>query len=421
METEYIRQIGLVLSVGFFVIGIFKPMFMPLSYFTCLFLQLPYYFPVLIDLRYEVTVLVVGTARTLIGRGAMDRLFNRSNIYFLGILAAILLSYLNSWDKTRSWETTLYPFMGCLAIYLMVLCSIKDVKELKMFMWLFILIYTIMTWEPVGLFLSGKASVQDYGEIIDAKTGILETHRGMANSMNQIIPIALLMMITVKNKLFRIMAGIPLVIFISALLLNQARIGALGLIFIIILIIYYSENRAKYVMYGGAIILCLMMFSMAFASTIYRINMDAARDSPLIGFLHGVEMVRHGNIFGVGPGCYSIARGHYFSHTFAAHSLYGEIFGELGITGALAFALFALNIYKNLKKSANDFKINFGKNDFIGNLSLGILISFMLRLFVGIASHSFYIFYWYFIASLSIVVYDIASKQNSMSNKYGIN
>jgi hypothetical protein len=412
IEIDSIRLVSLVLSVVFFIIGFFKPVFMPLSYLTCIFLKLPNYYPVLVDYRYEAIIAVVGTIRTLVGKGVISRLKMQYNKHFLIFLFTVLISFLFAWDKKYSWEFTLYPFIGNILIYAMILCSIKNIKDLKLFIWLFLILYTFMSYEPVYYYITGREWVEYFGSRVKAEVGLLEGHRALANNLNQVIPIAFFMIFTVKINVLKIFSGIPVIIFITTLILGKARIGVVGLLFFIFLLIYYSEQRIKYSIIGGFAIILLMLFSVAFSSTTSRVDVATISDSQM-GLIHGIEMVRKGNILGVGPGCYPLARGFYFSHTKGAHNLYGEVIGDLGIPGTIAWVFFIIHIYKNLKNSVIIQKSKTTENNFLLYLSTGLLVSLMVRLFIGLASHSMYIFYWYFVAALSIVIYDISKKEKN--------
>ena len=149
--------------------------------------------------------------------------------------------------------------------------------------------------------------------------------------------------------------------------------------------------------------------------------MNAAADSPTYGFIHGVEMVRFGNIFGVGPGCYSLARGHYFNYTFQSHMLYGELIGDLGVLGTIAWFAFIRNIFRNangcLEKLKDKAFAGVEDNLFLTKVVTGLKISLIVRLFIGLASHSLYIFYWYFLAALFIVIRDIVETEMEESGK----
>ena len=421
LDFDTVHKVALGLSIALFIFGFIKPVLMPLSYLTCFFFKLPYYYPVLVDYRYELIIVVVGTLRTIVGKGVFQRLKMKYNKYFLVFLCTILISFLVAWDKKYSWDYTLYAFMGNILLYIMIICSIKNIQDLKLFIWLFLILYTFMAYEPVYYYITGREWVEYFGSRVKAEVGLLEGHRALANNMNQVIPIAFFLIFTVNNKVIKTLSGIPLFIFISTLILGKARIGVVGFIFFILLLIYYSEQRMKYSIYGGLVIISLLLFSVGFSSTVSRIGMADARDSPIIGLVHGIEMVRFGNILGVGPGCYQLARGFYFNYTWPAHSLYGELIGDLGILGTVAWFLFIKNIFYNLNNPVKILRQEIESDNFILKLSLGLQISMMVRLFIGLASHCMYIFYWYLVAALSIVIFDLMEKRNNNINEININ
>jgi len=364
----------------------------------------------LVDYQYEFIIIVVGTIRTLVGKGVFLRLKMHSNKYMFMFLLTVFISFLVAFDKKYSWENTLYDFGGNILLYIMILCSIDSVKDLKIFIWLFLIIYTLMSWEPVYYFLTGREWVEYYGTIVRAEIGLLQGHRGLANTMNQIIPIAFFLIFTIKNKLIKILSGIPLLIFITALVLGKARIGVLGFLFFIMLLTYYSKERLKYGLVGGLVVISFILLSEGFSSTFSRIDTSNLQESPFQGLFHGIEILLKGNILGVGPGCYPLARKYYFNWSLHSHSLYGELIGDLGIFGTIAWVYFIKNIFDNIKNSINNFKQKVEENDFMLKLLLGLQISLMVRLFIGLASHSLYIFYWYFVAALSIVIFDLSKK-----------
>jgi hypothetical protein len=412
VDIETIRLVGLILSMLLFIFGFFRSIFMPLAYLAFLLLKFPNYYPVLAEYRFESIVAVIGTLRTLLGSGSISRLKMHNNKYFYIFLLTIIISFLFAWDKKYSWEFTMYPFIGNILLYIMIICSIKNTKDLKLFIWLFLLLYTFMSWEPVYYYLTGRQEKEYFGSIVRAQTGLLEGHRALANNMNQIIPIAFFIILTVRSNINKIFSAIPLTIFVTTLILGKARIGVVVFLFFIFLLVYYSKQRIKHGIMAGLAIICLMLFSIGFSSTASRINTGEISDS-MLGLFHGFEMVRKGNILGVGPGCYPLARGYYFSHTMGAHNFFGEIIGDLGIPGAIASVYFLWNIFLNLKISVKNLKPEIENQNYLLNLLMGIKISFMVRLFIGLASHSIYIFYWYFVAALTVVIYDLTGNKDN--------
>ena len=125
-------------------------------------------------------------------------------------------------------------------------------------------------------------------------------------------------------------------------------------------------------------------------------------------------MVKRGNFLGVGPGCFLFARRKYFSYTMESHNIYGQVLGDLGIPGTIAWAFFIVGIFKNLIAARKKLKDMVMEKHFLYYLALGLQVSLIVRLFVSLASHGLYYFYWYVIAALSIVILKTAE---SMTNQ----
>jgi hypothetical protein len=90
--------------------------------------------------------------------------------------------------------------LGNILLYIMILCSIKP-KRIEIFIWLFMIIYTFMSWEPVYYFLQ-KGMERIW--FCESRSWILEG-TGFGNSMNQIIPIAFFNIFG-KNKVKKIIS-----------------------------------------------------------------------------------------------------------------------------------------------------------------------------------------------------------------------
>jgi hypothetical protein len=308
-----------------------------------------------------------------------------------------------------------YDYIGVLLLYMMILISVNDQKNMKILIWGYVIIFAFITYEPFYYYITGTqmdwSKIEEYGIVYKGRVGILSGHVAMANNMNQMIPIALFSMMSIRSKLLKIPAAIPLVIFFTGLLITKSRGGVAGFMFFIALLTYYSKNRFRNGILGGLLILLLLVTSESFVSTMERID-SGAIEGRFGGFFHGVEMLLKGRIFGVGPGCFALARGSYFHYTLQAHNLYGEIIGELGIPGAIAGFFLLWRVIKNNREILSKLKMADNGNQYLYYTMMGIHLSLIVRLFVSLASHGLYIFHWYFVAAMSIIISKLTISQN---------
>jgi hypothetical protein len=403
-DLELIRLISLILSVGFFFLGFFRPVFMPLAYITSLLCKLPHYFPVLIETRYELIIASVGMIRTLFTKNALGRLnFNENKLLML-FLFTVAISFAIAFDQKYSWDLTLYDFVKVLMIYVMVLSSVKSVSDLRIFVWSFIAIFSVISLEPIYQYVTGIGGWQeDYGVVYKTEVGVLSGHVALANNMNQMIPIAYFLLLSLKGRLSKATAFLPLLIFTTALIITKSRGGVIGFTAFIGLLVWYSNNRIQYGFIAAIILIFLFGFSYSFSGTASRISFDSIFGR-MGGLFHGVEMLLKGDVFGVGPGCFALARGYYFRYTFASHNLYGELIGDLGIPGTIAWFFLIRQTFLNLRIVRTASPLFNPDSVFLQHLAMGLHISLIVRLILGMGSHGLYYFYWYLVIALSVLL-----------------
>jgi O-antigen ligase len=414
---ETVQIISLVASVLLFVAGIFKPVFMPLSYMVCSYGNLPLHFNFLHEIRYEPIIAVTGFIRVLFVKNAFKKIslrYDKVNLYLLFFLVTIAISFIFAFNLKHSWDGTLYGFVGVLLVYMMILISVNDERSIKFFIWGYVIVFALITYEPIYYYLTNANyfdEIQGYGVLYIARKGILSGHVSLANNMNQMIPIAFFLMISVRSKFLKIFAAIPLIMFVTALVISKSRGGVLGFMCIIFLVTFYSKNRLRNGLLGGLLVLLLLIASGSFTSTLQRVDSGAV-EGRLMGLIHGIEMVRKGNILGVGPGCFPLARGYYFGYTMDAHNIYGEIIGDLGIPGAIAGFFLLWGVIKNNREILSKLKMANDENRYLYFTMMGIHISLLVRLFVSLGSHGLYILHWYFVAAMSIIISKLAINPN---------
>ena len=119
-------------------------------------------------------------------------------------------------------------------------------------------------------------------------------------------------------------------------------------------------------------------------------------DGRLEGFYGGLETWSNYPLSGAGPEQY----GRVMGHGMRAHNLYGEVAGELGTFGILAF-LFLLscfginhyNIWQNYKYLQEKKLEKEGR--YCWWVSIGIMYAILMALMQGLGLHNAYWFYWF--------------------------
>jgi len=291
---------------------------------------------------------------------------------------------------------------------------------LKIFVWGFVLMFAYLAYEPFYGFITGTGgSQQMYGTNYISETGILAGHVALANNMNQMIPIAFFLFISVREKRSKILAIIPLLIFIVVLVGSGSRGGVVGFFVFCSLVVFFSENRRRNAVVAGVAVVLLFAVSGTITSTASRIDRSQT-EGRLTGITHGIGMLRKGNILGVGPGCFVFARGKYFGFTMESHNIYGQMIGDLGIPGTVAWFFLVRQIFLNLIASKQRLRSLSREKGFLYRLAVGLQISLIVRLFISLGSHGLYYFYWYVIAALSIAVLKLTETMYENESKTAV-
>jgi O-antigen ligase len=134
-------------------------------------------------------------------------------------------------------------------------------------------------------------------------------------------------------------------------------------------------------------------------------RVDVSAHSRLDGLRNGIEMLIRRPILGVGVGCYGLAREAWFGWGLWAHNLYGELAGELGIAGVLAWGSLMVLCFREIRQLRTELATDESDR---GNLLRAVLdacwASLAVRLVLGMSSHSLSAFIWYMVAGVLVGV-----------------
>jgi O-antigen ligase len=120
----------------------------------------------------------------------------------------------------------------------------------------------------------------------------------------------------------------------------------------------------------------------------------------LYGFLMGMELWASNPLMGVGPGAWRPATG----QPIESHNLYGQLLGETGSLGGLAFLFLLACFWKNLRavrRSRAAFPEQ--RNDLVYTLPASIGVAVFLLLFMGNFGHNLFRFTWLWYGGFLIV------------------
>jgi O-antigen ligase len=129
-------------------------------------------------------------------------------------------------------------------------------------------------------------------------------------------------------------------------------------------------------------------------------NARVSGEGRLEGFFKGMELFAAHPVTGIGPGAWRPATG----SKLESHNLYGQLFGEMGLLGVLAFGgflyCFGWNLLQLKRASKRDPS---GQNAFEYHIGSAVAMSVFLLLFMGNFGHNLFRHNWLWFGGFLIV------------------
>ncbi len=416
-SPDTIRMIGLIAIFALLFLGLFNPFYSLLSYFAVMMTRPGLYYPNLANIRIELLIAIVVLIQIFLRKQDwMVRLkfdYNRVNKYMFLFFLVILASFAQAWDYKESWNTVVIEFVKVYAFYIMILAFVESDKQVKQFLWMFALLTILIDYEGLYLYFSGKESYIFQGvDVAIASKGFAAGHVAAANMQLQCLPIMIYLFFAEKKITTKALALSLSFLSVLGVIASGSRGGFLGLIVIGFLVIYFSERKALSLFVCLIFLFAVMPFIkgnyMGWMESIVSHSDDSAT-SRITGLINGAEMMIRRPILGVGPGCYPLARKAWFHWGLESHNQFGQVMGDLGLLGTLAWGYFIYYVYKNLFM-AKEILSKERRTD-LCLLVTGVQIALTVRLFEGMFSQSLYIFFWYAMAAVSVAILKRAQRE----------
>jgi len=408
-NPESIRLILVILSF-FLLIRMFqKPFYGLVAYLIIMMLRPGLFYPALGSVRIELVVAVIILIVIFVS-GRLNRIQIQTDpickMVFI-LFGVMILSMIQAFDFATSWGRV-NEFLKVFLFFIMAVTLIDDEKDVEFILWAFAIITTFITYNAIYNYLTGNVVGSSGGSIVDygiTDKGMGSGHVALANMTLQIMAIPWYLGVCNQRRSMQILGGIIFIISFYGVIVSGSRGGFVGLLVLFVLMVYFAQHRFPMIICGLAFMFIIPLIS----ATGYMEHMDTilgiftgdsglSGNSRISGLRNGFEMMIKRPFLGVGPGCYPVARKAWFGWGLWSHNLYGQIMGDLGLSGVIVFFLFVRNYLKESLSLKDVYKQNPAKVA-IFNV---IIVSTFVRLALGMVSHSLYIFFWYLLAAIVI-------------------
>jgi hypothetical protein len=340
---------------------------------------------------------------------------------FAMTVSTAMSSYTNIFDSTAYQDWLKY-----LAFYVLVMTSVKTEKDLKILLTAFLICTFLYIVHSYREYLAGR---YDFKMGTKRMIGIdltMNNPNAFGASIVVWLPFILPLLLLMKKKWHYLFIICYVLLSIRCVQLTGSRSAFLMLGVALAGAGVLSKHRMKLIpvmLLVGVVIWFSLSenlqdrYRSIFDPTVNESANESARGR-IEGFLDGIQNWKNSPIWGVGPDCHGIAVG----HGFLSHFLYGQIPGELGTLGVLAFLsllmCFVIN-HLQIRQHYLELKRKGYEKDgvYCYRVSQTIMASVVLLLFFGLSGHNGYRSNWIWYPAFQAVTLDILNRKVTAINK----
>jgi len=351
-----------------------------------------------IERVYMICLIVVWLASSTEKR-QLGNIFTPAVFFFTFALtvAAMFGTYANFFDGPyQDW-------LKYIVFYVILMTSVKTEKDLKIIVTGFVVVCFLFIGHSYREYLAGRIT---YAAGAPRLVGVGTTFSEFNDYGTMIVcmlPLILPLVTLCKRRWhYLFVLGYTLLTFRSVML-TGSRTAFVMMVTLMLLPVLFSRHRFKLIPIMLIVAPIGWMVMPESLQNRYRTiwdptisdqansNMQGRTD----GFYAGMQNWMNNPLFGVGPGQHGVAIG----SRFQAHNLPGQVAGETGTLGVVAFLLMLscfginhLNIWKNYKYLQEKRLGNEGL--YCWRVSIGVMYAIIMVLFQGLGLHNGYRFPW---------------------------
>jgi len=402
-----------------------------LLYTILFYSQIAGRYPVLEAIRLELilgTILVIVAFKKIIS-GAVDFKENKLNFGALLFISIAFITIPFALVKTRALDTfiSLFKFF---AIYLMIISTINSEKKLKLFIYVYLGMITLLFVEPFILSLAGKGFIfNNHMWRLAGVTGYFAHPNQLGGIAAENLPFYYFLMKWEKSKIKKLLYFVLIIIAIRVVMLTQSRTGFLGVIGFICLLWFFSRRKMI-----SMVLICLCcvglwqwapqetrnrFLTLSEVKRVITLEQLSEEDHQELGsMVSRQELIRRGliafqenPILGVGLSCFISFNGQRWGYWFPPHNTYIQALAEMGMVGFIAFIYVIFISFKNLRNVKNILRTTGETNSFVASITSAVTIYLMLRIIVSMFGQDLYANYWWVAGGLSLVLLRIVKEK----------
>ncbi len=291
-------------------------------------------------------------------------------------------------------------------------------RKFRAIMWLYIISIGIIAVTSTYNYYSGSfESVMGIQRAIGSagQEGSYSDPNSMAATLVLGMPFVLAMMKNRRSIAVKLLLAGLLLACLWTVVITGSRGGMLGCIIMLFLIAVTSKHKAVALIVGivlviGAAAVMPQQYVDRFSSIASYNDLEdgtgAAESAQgrIKGLMVGLEILLSRPATGVGIGCFGVYNHEHHGTWLQPHNMVGQLAGELGLLGLIAFGYFIYKLTSNIKFVRSLLRKDNRQQDFNFQMATAAGVAVALLFFLGLFAHNLYRFNWYLIASFVAIM-----------------
>lgn len=381
-----------------------------------LFIHRPFeVWPSLGEMRVERLYAMSAAAVWLVG-ARKTWMPNRLHLAFFAFLAVMIFSWMMSPWADRC-QPTVEDYFKLFFVYILLVTVVQDERDLKRVVLAYLAVMAFYLTHSLAEYLNGKHT---FRMGIVRMVGV-DSSFGDPNSFGASIVYALpfvtpLWHSSASKRLRCFLVGY-VGLSVLCIALTGSRGSFVGLLLLGLIVILRSRWRGRLLVLAGFLAPVLFLalppslqnrFETIINPEVGPANAIQSGESRKEGLLIGLRLWEQNPLTGCGPGAWRPASG----MKIESHNLYGQVLGETGTLGALAFLGIVLGMWANLRGIKQMYRLHpeWGQ-DFPWHLSRAIGLSLVLLLFLGMGGHNLYRYSWLWYGGFLVVAHHLVRQR----------
>jgi putative inorganic carbon (hco3(-)) transporter len=341
---------------------------------------------------------------------------NNLNMVAIWFLIVCILTIPFAYYRSYSIDI-FFRLLKFFSIYLMLIVGIVSEKQLRGFIWVYILMIAFIFTESFIYAIQGINIHYNSGAMrLFGVTGLFAHPNSLGGVTAANLPFLYFLSKAQKSVVIKLFMLFLILIAIRVVMYTNSRTAFMGVLGFMILFWLYSKR--KVVTTGILIASIFVIWLIAPAETkerflsleqasSYITNESDGQDAMgnrMILLKHSIDIFLEYPITGVGLGNFYSLSGERYNIWLPTHNLYTQILSETGIIGAIAFFCLIFQIFKNLNRAKRIVHVEGIENTFLSYMLSAVKAFLILRLIIGLFGDDLYENYWWIAGGLSVVL-----------------